>query len=104
MALTLTVDLREQTTARGRAIQQADCDRIAGVLHYVAAHQLHSGAAPYLAEARRRLDAAADAYQTHGLGVEWIRTGRWASEVKQAEATCVRGGFAYSWVRMEAVA
>ena len=98
MTLTLSADLREQSTPRGRALQQADLDRIAGVLHFFAAHKRNSGAAPYLAEARRRLDAAALGYETNGLAIEWIRTAAWSAEAKRAETQVLQGTFAYQWL------
>ena len=84
--MTLTIDLRPQHTPRGLAIQQADADRIAGVLHYASAvHGRGGGVDWHLAESRRRLNAATKGYGAADVPMEWFRTGRWAY---QAETSC----------------
>ena len=89
----LTVDLRQQRTRRGAAIQSGDANTIAATIHFASAQRSRSYAARHLQAAQRHLEAAATAYTRAGMGRLWYRSALWAGEVQRAQTTHTAGAF-----------
>ena len=91
--ISLTVDLTPQPTARGRTLQDADCSRIAGVIHYASACRRRSTAARQLHEAQRRLKEATTHYAQAEIGLEWYRTAKWEHQAAAAARGIFTGAY-----------
>ena len=89
----LTVDLRPQSTPRGRTLQDADAARIAGVIHYASACRRRSTAARQLHRAHQRLKEATAGYAAAELSMEWFVTGRWEHQAAQAASGILTGAY-----------
>jgi hypothetical protein len=89
----LTLDLRQQTTARGRTLQAADAARIGGVVSYASACRRRSMAARQLHRAHQRLREATEGYAAAGLPMEWYRTARWEYQAAVAASGILTGAY-----------